>query len=94
MIQNLDRHGFLIFFISIVMVTQIRWAESYNYNDIAQRISASILVGAMLNWGLKNWLESNAEQRNTEKWQRRINDISFTLLFSFLSVAFHENGHL
>ena len=76
------------------MVTQIRWAESKNDNDIAQRISASILVGAMLNWGLKNWLESNAEQRNTEKWQRRINDISFTLSFSFLWVAFHENEHL
>ena len=44
MIQNLERHGFLIFFISIVMVTQIRWAESKNDNDIAQRISAAILV--------------------------------------------------
>ena len=94
MIQNLERHGFLIFFISIVMVTQLRWAESNDYNDIAQRLSAAILVGAMLNWGLKKWLESNAEQINTEKWQRRINDISFTLSFSFLWVAFHENGHL
>ena len=94
MIQNLEHHGFLIFFISIVMVTQMRWAESNDYNDIAQRISAAILVGAMLNWGLKKWLESNAEQINTEKWQRRINDISFTLSFSFLWVAFHENGQL
>ena len=94
MIQNLERHGFLIFFISIVMVTQLRWAESNDYNDIAQRISTAILVGAMLNWGLKNWLESNAEQINTEKWQKRINDFSFTLSFSFLWVAFHENGQL
>ena len=30
MTQNLERHGFLIFFISIVMVTQIRWDESNN----------------------------------------------------------------
>ena len=76
------------------MVTQIRWAESKNDNDIAQRISAAILVGAMLNWGLKKWLESNAEQINTEKWQKRINDISFTLSFSFLWVAFHKNEQL
>ena len=94
MSQNSENHGFLIFFISTLIVTQLRWAEINDYNDIAQRLSAAILVGAMLNWGLKNWLESNAEQINTEKWQRRINDISFTLLFSFLWVAFHENGHL
>ena len=94
MIQNLERHGFLIFFISIVMITQLRWAEINDYNDIAQRLSAAILVGAMLNWGLKKWLESNAEQINTEKWQKRINDISFTLSFSFLWVAFHKNEQL
>ena len=94
MTQNLEHHGFLIFFISILMVTQLRWAETYNYNDIAQRLAAAILIGAMLNWGLKKWLESHAGQINTEKWQRRINDISFTLSFSFLWVAFHENGQL
>ena len=94
MTQNLERHGFLIFFISILMVTQLRWAESNEYNDIAQRLTAAILIGVILNWGLKKLLESNAEQINTEKWQKRINDISFTLSFSFLWVAFHENGQL
>ena len=94
MTQNLERHGFLIFFISIVIVTQLRWAESYDYNDIAQRLAAAILVGVMLNWGLKKWFESIAEQIKTEKWQRRIDNISFTLSFSFLWVAFHENGEL
>jgi len=93
--QNLEHHGFLIFFISILMVTQLRWAETYNYNDIAQRLAAAILVGATLNWGLKKWFDSLAEQINkTEKWQIRINNISFTLSFSFLLVAFHENGQL
>ena len=76
MTQNLERHGFLIFFISILMVTQLRWAESNEYNDIAQRLTAAILIGVILNWGLKKLLESNAEQINTEKWQKRINDIS------------------
>ena len=66
MTKTLERHGFLIFFISILMVTQLRWAESYNYNDIAQRLAAAIFVGAMLNWGLKKWLESHAGQINTE----------------------------
>ena len=94
MTQNLERHGFLIFFISIVIVTQLRWAESYDYNDIAQRLAAAILVGVMLNWGLKKWFESIAEQIKTEKWQKRIKDISFTLSFSFLWVAFHEDGQL
>ena len=94
MTQNLERHGFLIFFISIVIVTQLRWAESNNYNDIAQRLAAAILVGVMLNWGLKKWLESIAEQIKTEKWQKRIKDISFTLSFSFLWVAFNEDGQL
>ena len=35
MTKTLERHGFLIFFISILMVTQLRWAEIYDYNDIA-----------------------------------------------------------
>ena len=94
MAHSLENHGFLIFFISILMVTQLRWAETYNYNDIALRLSAAVLVGAILNWGLKIWLDSLTEQIKTEKWQRRINDISFTLSFSFLWVAFHENGQL
>ena len=94
MTQNLERHGFLIFFISIVIVTQLRWAESNEYNDIAQRLSAAILVGVILNWILKKWFESNANQVKTEKWQRRISDISFTLSFSFLWVAFHENDQI
>ena len=94
MTHSLENHGFLIFFISILIVTQLRWAETYNYNDIALRLSAVVLVGAMLNWGLKKWFEGIAEQIKTEKWQRRIDNISFTLSFSFLWVAFHENGEL
>ena len=93
--QNLEQHGFLIFFISILIVSQLRWAETYNYNDIAQRLAASILVGVMLNLGLKKWLDSLTEQiKKPEKWKNRINDISFTLSFSFLSVTFHEDGQL
>ena len=94
MTKTLERHGLLIFFISILMVTQLRWAEIYNYNNIAQRLSAAVLIGALLNWGLGNWLTSFEEQTETEKWQRRIKDISFTLSFSFLLVAFHQNGQL
>ena len=76
------------------MVTQLRWAEIYDYNDIAQRLSAAVLIGALLNWGLGKWLTSFEEQTETEKWQRRIKDISFTLSFSFIWVAFHEDGQL
>ena len=95
MTQNLEQHGFLIFFISILMVTQLRWAETYNYNDIAQRLAAAILFGAILNWGLKNLLDSLTEQiKKVEKWQKKINDISFSLSFSFLCVAFNQNGQL
>ena len=94
MTKTLERHGLLIFFISILMVTQLRWAEIYNYNNIAQRLSAAVLIGALLNWGLGNWLTSFEEQTETEKWQRRIKDISFTLSFSFIWLAFHEDGQL
>jgi hypothetical protein len=76
------------------MATQLRWAEIYNYNNIAQRLSAAVLIGALLNWGLGNWLTSFEEQTENEKWQRRIKDISFTLSFSFLWVAFHQDGQL
>ena len=50
------------------MVTQPCWAKTCDYNDIYQRIDAAILVGTMLNWGLKKWLNSNTEQIGTEKW--------------------------
>ena len=44
MTHSLENHGFLIFFISILIVTQLRWAETYNYNDIALRLSAAVLA--------------------------------------------------
>jgi hypothetical protein len=94
MTKTLERHGFLIFFISILMVTQLRWAEKINYDDIAQRLSVVILIGTLLNWGLEKWLNSFEEQTKSEKWQRRIKDISFTLSFSFLLVAFHQDAQL
>jgi hypothetical protein len=94
MTKTLERHGLLIFFISILMVTQLRWAERINYDDIAQRLSAAMLVGTLLNWGLGEWLTSFEGQTENEKWQRRIKDISFTLSFSFLWVAFHQDGQL
>ena len=94
MTKTLERHGLLIFFISILMVTQLRWAERINYDDIAQRLSAAMLVGTLLTWGLGKWLTSFEGQTENEKWQRRIKDISFTLSFSFLWVAFHQDGQL
>jgi len=94
MTKILERHGLLIFFISILMVTQLRWAER-NYNDdIAQRLSAAILLGTLLTWGLGKWLTSLEGQTENDKWQRRIKDISFTLSFSFLMVGFHQDGQL
>ena len=92
--KSLENHGFLIFFISTMMVTQLRWAESYDYDDIALRLSAAVLVGALLNWGLTKFLDNLTGQLKTDKWQKRINDISFALSFSFLWLAFHENGQL
>ena len=94
MTKILERHGLLIFFISILMVTQLRWAESRNYGDIAERLSAAILLGTLLTWGLGKWLTSFEAQTENGKWKRRINDISFTLSFSFLMVGFHQDGQL
>ena len=96
--EILERHGLLIFLISILMVTQLRWAERMDYNDISQRLSAAILVGILLNWGLEKWLSKLAERSDAEKQQasltRRIKDISFTLSFSFIWVAFHMDAQL
>ena len=94
MTKTLERHGLLIFFISILMVTQLRWAEIYDYNDIAQRLSAAVLIGALLNWGLEKWLATLTEKQNPEKLIRKIKDLSFTLSFSFLWVGFHMDGQL
>ena len=94
MTKTLERHGLLIFFISILMVTQLRWAERMDYNDISQRLSAAILVGILLNWGLEKWLATLTEKQNPEKLIRKIKDLSFTLSFSFLWVGFHMDGQL
>jgi hypothetical protein len=94
MTKTLERHGLLICSISILMVTQLRWAESRNYGDIAERLSATILLGTLLTWGLGKWLTSLEGQTENDKWQRRIKDISFTLSFSFLMVGFHQDGQL
>ena len=94
MTKTLERHGLLIFSISILMVAQLRWAESHNYDDIAERLSSSILLGALITWGLGKWLTSFEAQTENKKWRRRIKDISFTLSFSFLVVGFHQDGQL
>ena len=94
MTKTLERHGLLIFSISILMVTQLRWAESRDYGDIAQRLCAAILLGTLITWGLGKWLTSLEGQTENDKWQRRIKDISFTLSFSFLMVGFHQDGQL
>ena len=92
--EILERHGLLIFLISILMITQLRWAERVDYNDINQRLSAAILVGILLNWGLEKWLATLTEKQNPEKLIRKIKDLSFTLSFSFLLVGFHMDGQL
>ena len=92
--EILERHGLLIFLISILMVTQLRWAERMDYNDISQRLSVAILVGILLNWGLEKWLDTLTEKQNPEKLIRKIKDLSFTLSFSFLWVGFHTDGQL
>ena len=92
--EILERHGLLIFLISILMVTQLRWAERMDYNDISQRLSAAILVGILLNWGLEKWLATLTEKQNPEKLIRKIKDLSFTLSFSLLWVGFHMAGQL
>ena len=92
--EILERHGLLIFLISILMVTQLRWAERMDYNDISQRLSAAILVGILLNWGLEKWLATLTEKQNPEKLIRKIKDLSFTLSFSFLWVGFHMDAQL
>ena len=94
MTKTLERHGLLIFSISILMVTQLRWAESNNYDDIAERLSSTILLGALITWGLGKWITSFEGQTENEKWRRRIKDISLTLSFSFLMVGFHQDGQL
>ena len=92
--EILERHGLLIFLISILMVTQLRWAERMDYNDISQRLSAAILVGILLNWGLEKWLATLTEKQNPEKLIRKIKDLSFTLSFSLLWVGFHMDDQL
>ena len=94
MTKTLERHGLLIFSISILMLAQLRWAESHNYDDIAERLSSAILLGALITWGLGKWLTSFEAQTENKKWRRRIKDISLTLSFSFLMVGFHQDGQL
>ena len=98
MTKTLERHGFLIFFISILMVTQLRWAERMDYNDISMRLFAALLVGILLDWGLGKWMSKLAERSDAENLQanltRRIKDVSFTLSFSCIWVAFHMDAQL
>ena len=102
--EILERHGLLIFLISILMVTQLRWAERMDYNDINQRLSAAILVGILLNWGLEKWLATLTERQNPEKLIRRIKELESLksrsiLLDSYLKTvdvfkAFLDHFHL
>tara|TARA_B100000945_G_C20301566_1_gene558311 strand:- start:178 stop:822 length:645 start_codon:yes stop_codon:yes gene_type:complete len=88
-----ERYGFLIFFISMLIVTQLRWCDKFDYyKDIELRLSVAILFGALLYWVLGKFFDIFEERIANQKWQRVITDVSYTFSFSFLFVAFYQNN--
>ena len=90
--KYLERHGFLIFFSSLLITTQLRWAEIFNYSDIGLRISGALLLAAVLNCSLLIIFKKLLIKKNKEKWNNQIKYISFSLSFSFLWPAFHNDS--
>ena len=57
-IDSLQNNGILIFLISIFMVSQLSWANLFNYDDINIRITLVMLLGIICNWLVSKWINN------------------------------------
>jgi len=84
-IKFFEKFGIFFFIISILIISQHRWARMFHYDDIELRITMCFVFSIIIFLGInKIILENNINADN----------ISFALSFSFLGIYLNEKQEL
>ena len=76
-VKFLENFGLYLFIVSLLIVSQLRWAQKFDYDDIDMRITVCFIFSIIIYYALMKFLAL-----------RRINtdNVSFALSFSILGI--------
>ena len=76
-VKFLENFGLYLFIVSLLIVSQLRWAEKFDYDDIDLRITICFIFSTIIYFGVMRILVA-----------KRINsdNVSFALSFSILGI--------
>ena len=81
----LEKFGIFLFVNSLLIVSQLRWAQKFDYDDIDLRITMSFILSIIIYYGIMKYLVSN--HINSD-------NISFALSFSILGIYLNSNQEI
>ncbi len=87
--QFIEQTGIYIFFVSLMIYTQISWVKQHNkYTQIEARLLLSVFIGVLLSFGIINLIKKIIKKSDAE-FEGFLNKLSITLtpgvLFVFAS---------
>ena len=84
-VKFLEKFGIFLFIISLLINSQLRWAQKFNYNDIDLRITMCFALSIIVYLVIMKMLVS--KQINTD-------NISFALSFSVIAIYLNSNQEI
>ena len=82
-IKFFEKFGIFFFIISILIISQLRWARMFHYDDIELRITMCFIFSIIIYLGInKIIIDKNINADN----------ISFALSFSLVGIYLKENN--
>lgn len=85
LVKFLEQFGIFLFINSLLIVSQMRWAQKNNFNDIELRITMSFVLSIIVYYGIMKILVINKINSN---------NVSFALSFSILAIYLNSNQEI
>ena len=85
LVKFLEKFGIFFFIISILIISQLRWAQNFHFDDINLRVTFCFILSIFVFFGIMKILES--KYINSD-------NVSFALSFSILGIYLNSNQGL
>ena len=76
-VKFLENIGLYLFIVSLLIISQLRWAQKFDYDDISLRITMCLILSIVIYYGIMKFLV--LKRINTD-------NVSFALSFSVLGI--------
>ena len=76
-VKFLENIGLYLFIVSLLIISQLRWAQKFDYDDISLRITMCLILSIVIYYGIMKVLV--LKRINTD-------NVSFALSFSVLGI--------